>query len=64
MSQITLSKLEATAVEILPDRETLAFISLNVNRIRATNVSVAANVLTNRSAALSSANQAIFVLQH
>lgn len=64
MSQITHSELEATAVEVLPDRETLGFISLNWSKVKATNVSVAANVLTNKSMALSSANQAIFVYQH
>jgi len=64
MSQIMLAELEATAIEILPARETLAFISANWTKVKATNVSVAVNLMTNRSAALSSANQTILVFQH
>ena len=44
--------------------ETLAFISANWTKVKATNVSVAVNLMTNRSAALSSANQTILVFQH
>ena len=62
MQTITRAELESTSVELVPSRETLAWI--NVANITAVNVSLALNTATIGSAALSQANQLIFVSQH
>ena len=61
MGIITAAELEATTVELLPSRETLAFI--NIANITAVNLALAVNAGTIGSAAYASANQLVVVGQ-
>jgi hypothetical protein len=62
MGIISVTELEATTVELLPSRETLAFI--NVANVTAVNLAIAVNAATIGSAAYASANQLVWVQQH
>ena len=61
MGTISVSELEATTVELLPSRETLAFI--NVANVTAVNLAIAVNAASFGSAAYASANQLVWVQQ-
>ena len=61
MGIITAAELEATTVELLPSRETLAFI--NIANITAVNLALAVNAGTFGSVAYASANQLVVVGQ-
>jgi hypothetical protein len=58
---LSISELEATSVELLPPRETLAL--FNVANVTAVNLSIAINAASIGSAALASANQMVAVGQ-
>ena len=58
---VSMSELEATSVELLPSRETLAF--FNFANITAVNLAIAVNAASIGSAAYASANQTIAVVQ-
>jgi hypothetical protein len=62
MGTISVAELEATTVELLPSRETLAWI--NVANVTAINLAMAINTGTFGSVAYASANQLISVNQH
>lgn len=61
MGTISAAELEATTVELLPSRETLAWI--NVANVTAVNLALAINAGTWGSAAYASANQIVAVSQ-
>ena len=61
MGTISVAELEATTVELLPSRETLAFI--NVTTVNAVNLALAINAGTIGSAAFAGANQLVVVRQ-
>jgi hypothetical protein len=61
MHELSMMELEATSVELLPSRETLAFI--NIANITAVNLAVAVNTLTFGSLAQATAVQQIGVSQ-
>jgi hypothetical protein len=61
MGTISVAELEATTVELLPSRETLAWI--NIANITAVNLAIAVNAGTIGSAAYASANQLVWVQQ-
>jgi hypothetical protein len=61
MGTISMTELEATTVELLPSRETLAFI--NIANVTAVNLALAINTLSIGSAAYASANQLVIVSQ-
>ena len=61
MGIITAAELEATTVELLPSRETLAWI--NIANVNAVNLALAINTGTWGSAAYATANQCIVVSQ-
>jgi hypothetical protein len=61
MRDISISELEATSVELLPSRETLAFI--NIANVTAVNLAIAVNTLTFGSSATAAAVQQIGVFQ-
>jgi hypothetical protein len=58
---LSISELEATSVELLPPRETLAL--FNVANVTAVNLAIAINAASIGSAALASANQMVVVGQ-
>jgi hypothetical protein len=58
---LSISELEATSVELLPPRETLAL--FNVANVTAVNLAIAINAASIGSAALASANQMVAVSQ-
>lgn len=58
---LSISELEATSVELLPPRETLAL--FNVANVTAVNLAIAINAASIGSAALASANQMVAVGQ-
>lgn len=62
MGTISVSELKATTVELLPSRETLAFI--NIANVTAVNLAIAVNAASFGSAAYASANQLVWVQQH
>ncbi|HEX5428621.1 MAG TPA: hypothetical protein VFX00_09865 [Pedococcus sp.] len=61
MREISMRELEATSVELLPDRETLAF--FNFANVTAVNLAIAVNAGSIASAAIASANQQVVVMQ-
>ncbi len=61
MSIISAAELEATTVELLPSRETLAWI--NIANVTAVNLALAVNAGTIFSSAMASANQLVVVNQ-
>lgn len=61
MQEISMRELEATSVELLPSRETLAWI--NIANVTAVNLAIAVNAATFGSMAIASANQTVAVLQ-
>lgn len=61
MGTISHSELEATTVELLPTRETLAW--LNIANVTAINIAMAINTGTFASSAYASANQLVGVSQ-
>jgi hypothetical protein len=61
MGTISVTELEATTVELLPSRETLALI--NLANVTAVNLAIAVNAATIGSAAFASANQSVRVRQ-
>ena len=61
MREISMRELEATSVELLPNRETLAF--FNFANVTAVNLAIAVNAGTIGSAAVASATQQVAVLQ-
>ena len=61
MREISMRELEATSVELLPDRETLAL--FNFANVTAVNLAIAVNAATIGSAAVASATQQVAVLQ-
>jgi hypothetical protein len=61
MGTISVTELEATTVELLPSRETLAFI--NIANVTAVNLAIAVNAASFGSAAHASANQLVWVQQ-
>jgi hypothetical protein len=61
MTFVTREELALEEVELLPSRETLAFI--NYANVYATNVAVAQNTYTAFSAAYATAKQAVWVSQ-
>jgi len=61
MREISMRELEATSVELLPNRETLAF--FNFANVTAVNLAIAINAGTIGSAAVASATQQVAVLQ-
>jgi hypothetical protein len=60
MREISMRELEATSVELLPDRETLAF--FNFANVTAVNLAIAVNAGSIASAAIASANQQVVVM--
>jgi hypothetical protein len=58
---MSMSELEATSVELLPSRETLAFI--NLANVTAVNLAIAVNTLTFGSMATAAAVQNVAVFQ-
>lgn len=62
MSIISAAELESTTVELLPSRETLAFI--NIANVTAINLALAINAGTYCSSAMASASQFVVVNQH
>lgn len=62
MSTISIAELEATTVELLPSRETLAWI--NIANVTAVNLALAINAGSFCSSAMAQANQYIVVNQH
>ncbi len=62
MQHITLTELDAQAVELLPSKETL-FIDINWAAVDASNASYAVNAATLLSSATSSATQYVTVVQ-
>jgi hypothetical protein len=61
MHELSMRELEATAVELLPDRETLAL--FNFANITAVNLAIAVNAASLGSVAMANANQTVAVLQ-
>jgi hypothetical protein len=61
MGTISISELECTTAELLPARETLAFI--NIANVTAVNLALAINAGTICSSAYASANQVVVVAQ-
>jgi hypothetical protein len=61
MGTISVIELEATTVELLPSRETLALV--NIANVTAVNLAIAVNAATIGSAAFASANQPVRVHQ-
>jgi hypothetical protein len=61
MGTISVTELEATTVELLPSRETLALI--NLANVTAVNLAIAVNAATFGSAAFASAHQSVRVHQ-
>ena len=61
MHEFSVTELEATSVELLPARETLAL--FNVANVTAVNLALAINPGSHESAALAAANQWIEVAQ-
>ena len=61
MHELSMSELEATSVELLPSRETLAFI--NIANVTAVNLAIAVNTLTFGSVAAATALQSVAVMQ-
>ena len=61
MGTISVTELEATTVELLPSRETLAL--LNVANVTAVNIAIAVNAATIGSAAFANAYQSVKVYQ-
>jgi hypothetical protein len=61
MGTISVIELEATTVELLPSRETLALV--NIANVTAVNLAIAVNAATIGSAAFASANQSVRVHQ-
>ncbi len=59
---VSMSELEATSVELLPSRETLAL--FNFVNITAVNLAIAVNAGTFGSSAVANAQQMIVVMQH
>jgi hypothetical protein len=62
MGTISTTELEASSIEILPARETMAFI--NFANVQAINLALAINVGGYHSGAWASANQLVAVVQH
>jgi hypothetical protein len=58
---LSISELEATSVELLPPRETLAL--FNLANVTAVNLGIAINAASCGSSALASANQLVGVTQ-
>lgn len=58
---LSMNELEATSVELLPSRETLAFI--NLANVTAVNLAIAVNTLTFGSMATAAAVQNVAVFQ-
>jgi hypothetical protein len=58
---LSISELEATSVELLPPRETLAL--FNVANVTAVNLALAINAASFGSSAMASANQLVAVTQ-
>jgi hypothetical protein len=61
MHELSMYELEATSVELLPSRETLAFI--NIANVTAVNLAIAVNTLTFGSTAAATAVQGVVVMQ-
>ena len=61
MGTISVTELEATTVELLPSRGTLALV--NIANVTAVNLAIAVNAATIGSAAFASANQSVKVHQ-
>lgn len=59
---VSMCELEATTVELLPNRETLAL--FNFANVTAVNLAIAVNAATIGSAAVAHANQYVVVIQH
>lgn len=62
MGTFTTAELEATSIELLPVRETLAWI--NIANVTAVNLALAVNAGSIGSVALAGANQYVSVSQH
>ncbi len=62
MSTVSLAELHTSTVELLPQRETLSFISRNRVRIAATNTAWAMSLLTIDSVNAATAAQSITVV--
>ena len=58
---VSMSELEATSVELLPSRETLALI--NIANVTAVNLAIAVNAFSFGSAATAAAVQTVAVFQ-
>jgi hypothetical protein len=58
---VSMRELEATTVELLPNRETLAL--FNFANVTAVNLAIAVNAASIGSAAVASANQYVVVMQ-
>lgn len=58
---LSISELEATSVELLPPRETLALV--NFANVTAVNLAIAVNAASCGASALASANQLVAVTQ-
>ncbi|MEO6413026.1 MAG: hypothetical protein ABIO48_10620 [Pedococcus sp.] len=58
---VSMRELEATTVELLPNRETLAL--FNFANVTAVNLAIAINAASIGSAAVASANQYVVVMQ-
>lgn len=61
MHELSMRELEATSVELLPDRETLAL--FNFANVTAVNLAIAVNAASIGSVAMANANQTVAVLQ-
>jgi len=63
METLTRSELESVTAELLPSREALSWLNINVANITAVNMAVAVNAGTHGSTADAVALQEIYVLQ-
>jgi hypothetical protein len=63
MGTISVAELEATTVELLPARETLGWINVNIANVTAINLALAVNAGTYGSYATAVANQLVLVSQ-
>jgi hypothetical protein len=63
MTALTVQELSLESADLLPSRETLDFLHINIANITAVNTAVAVNVLSVGSAANAVAGQAVLVGQ-
>ena len=64
MTALSVQELSLESAELLPSRETLDFININIANVYAVNTAVAVNVLSVGSVANAYAAQAVVVTQY